>query len=793
MMRKSLYMFLASMMLIAPASCESVVEDKYAKVKENDQMEILDICFNESYEEFYVDLSTHEHFTPVTVFDINQVTCRATELHHDLTVLSESVQPTYLRYENIKSQIIAENGLKALVLVDLTLSEDQILLQKMAVNDLRLLFNHDNLFVAFMYDGKVTESYPVTDYLMAEYFVHKPSQKRLYRSILDKIYEVDGKGPMWKTMDDSEKILIVLSDGKIYGENEPIDHEHYEFQELLVPAEGSVCSFPIYYINVGSEDYVEEGEFYENEAENIVSLMCDSTGGKYFDEFSWSGLSAAVFNGRTDTYPDWRVYFSNPDKKVYKGNDRWIRIEILVGDRIAATGHYLYSRGSIYNPIIVNGMPLWKILVQGLLIFAAIFLTVYLIFQLLIPFVRYKIFMHRHVTGYVGSNMSFNNLQIEESCYLCKAPFQKGDQIVAKCEHTVHKSCWDENEYKCPEFGRNCKDGSHYYNRSNLFDRRNPSFYMNWLLAGICAAAFSWFTYLLTTENMSANMISQSLLGLFIPDAAASAETMAEYGYKLLMIPCYGFFICFFLTFFLAYLSSHGHGLWKRMGFAFLKGVVAGIFGYLTFVLTTIAAIAFGLPETSKVLDWIPWTLNGFMVVVMIASGTDIKLKKALTGASLAILLGLGSMFIWDYSSNSLLDTRDLLMVSNYIYCVGLAITLAANSPKSERYFLRVEGPVKTMDIALYKWMKTQFYNRRVTIGKSVDCNIQMSWDVNGNIAPKQAEVVSEKGNVYLVAVEKGVSINGKSLNPGQKLRLYHGNRFMIGQTTFTFVEKDIS
>ena len=37
-----------------------------------------------------------------------------------------------------------------------------------------------------------------------------------------------------------------------------------------------------------------------------------------------------------------------------------------------------------------------------------------------------------------------------------------------------------------------------------------------------------------------------------------------------------------------------------------------------------------------RVLDWIPWTLNGFMVVVMIASGTDIKLKKALTGALIA-------------------------------------------------------------------------------------------------------------------------------------------------------------
>ena len=93
------------------------------------------------------------------------------------------------------------------------------------------------------------------------------------------------------------------------------------------------------------------------------------------------------------------------------------------------------------------------------------------------------------------------------------------------------------------------------------------------------------------------------------------------------------------------------------------------------------------------------------------------------------------------------------------------------------------------MEVALYKWMNAQVINRRVTIGKSVDCNLQMSWDINSQIAPIHAELVSSRGNIYLVACEEGVICKGKQVNVDKRIRLYHGDSFSIGQTTFTYVE----
>lgn len=82
--------------------------------------------------------------------------------------------------------------------------------------------------------------------------------------------------------------------------------------------------------------------------------------------------------------------------------------------------------------------------------------------------------------------------------------------------------------------------------------------------------------------------------------------------------------------------------------------------------------------------------------------------------------------------------------------------------------------------------------NRRVTIGKSVDCNLQMTWDINSNIAPVQAEIVSERGNIYLIAMEEGVCREDKPIVTDKKIRLYHRDKFKIGQTLFTYIEHDV-
>ena len=360
--------------------------------------------------------------------------------------------------------------------------------------------------------------------------------------------------------------------------------------------------------------------------------------------------------------------------------------------------------------------------------------------------------------------MSWRGIQVPESCYYCKTPFEVGDEIVVKCEHVMDIDCWKENLYKCPEYGRRCNLGKHYYNDKNIFDSKNAPYYMKWLLSGTLAGFVAWF-----------------LFGLY-----------NNYAVGVFAAPYFGFFMCFCLTLALSLFSSHGKWLFKRTAIVLSKALVAGLCGGLSYLLILLALMAFKLKGYFYLIDWIPWAVNGYVIACAVAFKTDIKLKKALMGATISMIFAIASMYLWNYSANSHIDTRDLLLVSCLIYSIGLAASLAINYPQSERYFLKVEGPIKTMEIALYKWMNAQFIDRSVTIGKSVDCNLQMSWDINSAIAPIQAELKMIGGNVYLIPLETGVYFKGKPTTIDRRIHLYHGNKFVIGQTTFTYVEHDV-
>ena len=95
------------------------------------------------------------------------------------------------------------------------------------------------------------------------------------------------------------------------------------------------------------------------------------------------------------------------------------------------------------------------------------------------------------------------------------------------------------------------------------------------------------------------------------------------------------------------------------------------------------------------------------------------------------------------------------------------------------------------MDIALYKWLRLA-PDRSVTIGKSVNCSIQLSWDVNGQVSPVQAEIHKHIDSIRLTALEEGVFVNNKPLSPGSEIWLYHGRKFTIGNTTFTYIETTV-
>ena len=796
-----LFWIIVPMILIT--ACSDSAESRVQEDTNKENIEVWDIGFDDEHKNFWIDIKIKDDFAPTPAL-IDEMGVVVKEMTWTMEEVNERARPIPKGKHSIISDFISRRGQHALILVDLTLGEKEVSEQRILTSNMREVFPDNHLHVAFIKGDEVTETYPVTDYVLKNFFVpvtEKNAEKKLYRAVLSKLNEMNGRedtfyssikqDSVWKSLNSNQKVMIICSDGRTYLDDTPIDSEHYELQQLLLKGDSTVTDFPLFYVDY--QGIVPDDANEQNNAENLMTILANRTSGEFVKNQAWFRLSRHILQLENDSCADVRIYLENPNFKVYRGLQRWLKVELINCDTVYAIGYKHYALGSVYNPIIVGGVSNWRIVVHGVVISLCLLLIAYLIFQYIVPWIRYRLFLRKYVTRYSGRNMGFNGMQIDEVCYFCKAPFNKDDLIVARCEHVMHKSCWDENEYKCPEYGRRCKTGSHYYNMRKLYDLKNAPYYMKWLLAGILAGALAWLCYMTNIFGSGYEFLVRLVSD--IPNVATAhvvSENMARLRLaELSHTPYFGLYICSFMTLLLSTLSSHGAWRWKRVVMIWSKAMVAGFFGFFLFVLVIIVKHVFNLFGDIVWVDWIPWAMNGFMVACIVAYKTDIKLSKSLLGAALSVVSGIGSMFIWNYSIDSQMDSRDLLLISCLTYSVGLALSLAYQSPKSERYFLRVEGAIKTMEVALYKWMNAQVINRRVTIGKSVDCNLQMSWDINSQIAPIHAELVSSRGNIYLVACEEGVVYKGKQIKVDKRIRLYHGDSFSIGQTTFTYVEHD--
>ena len=156
------------------------------------------------------------------------------------------------------------------------------------------------------------------------------------------------------------------------------------------------------------------------------------------------------------------------------------------------------------------------------------------------------------------------------------------------------KSCWDENEYQCPEYGRQCKQGRHYYNSRNLFDPHNASFYLAWIIAGAFAGLIAWINFTANVHNNENLLLVKLIYLIFGVDSGSPQITtlVEEYGSHLLFLPFYGLNIGFFLTFSLSLLTSHGRWLWKRTLQIIARSLIGGLFSYLSFFIGCVISIA---------------------------------------------------------------------------------------------------------------------------------------------------------------------------------------------------------
>ena len=245
------------------------------------------------------------------------------------------------------------------------------------------------------------------------------------------------------------------------------------------------------------------------------------------------------------------------------------------------------------------------------------------------------------------------------------------------------------------------------------------------------------------------------------------------------------------LTFALTLLTIRRHFHLKRVLSICLRVIIVSVFSYLIFLLIESVSIALNMNPWVAVLDWIPWAAMALMIAFVSTADTRIHLRKYIL--LLAILLGVISVYLWTILFRGVmqLDIRVLLLFSCIFYSVGVGLAVAQMAPVSERYFLNVKGAVKEMDIAIYKW----FLNNPeevVTIGKSIDCSLQMTWDIKGQVAPVHANLRQSGLGIRLTALEEGVMVGTNPLKPGNSCTLYHNSKFTIGDTTFTYLERDI-
>lgn len=712
-------------------------------------------------------------------------------------------QPELLSVNNSGREGLKAINANVLALIDMTLDRTTLNSQKKMLEEIRYTFSEGNLFLTFMLPGgEISPIYPATPYILSTYTspltspllrdVPDNPHSFLYRSLttlIQNLSECHTSSPLDSSAFTS---LIVFSGSEVYDRstNLPYDPQHYEYQETLIRMARRIpSSMEVSYIGKNDGLMDPEGNgLAEVPDVNIMKLLCNSSGGSYMEDFNWEVMREHIMDRVKLDIADFEILLKNEDGQLYLGNVCRLEFSFYTKkDSLLTTAGLDFTLGEGGTPRVVGTYRMKTVIYRGIMEGVLLMVLAFLIFQFVVPFVRYLIFRHKNVIRYQGPNMTVNQVAVPDQCYMCKAPFRKDDVIVVKCAHVVHQECWEENDCHCPEYGSGgCREGSHFYNRHDLLDLRNASFYMKWVIIAIAVATFSWLLFILLFHSS----MFESLNMLFDWLNSKADFTLSVTERSIFMFRCYFVVVLatrlvFLLTLGLTAITVHKRVWYLRVIDIISRSVIASITVGLIFMVFGVAVTLFHI--SGSVLVFIPWSLAALIVAFISTWRSRIKPYPRYIYFSLGV--GTVSAFLWSFytGAESMSDISHML-IGYIFFAVGTAVVVARALPRHERYFLHMSGPVKELDVALYKWF-AQKPDAIVSIGKSVDCSIQITWDLKSRIAPVQAEVRMDRGLPRLYAVDGTVTLNGETVRHDHPARLYHNDAFVIGLTTFRYIE----
>lgn len=690
----------------------------------------------------------------------------------------------------------ASGNYSIIVLADRSVSEEQMQAERQAITQLFQEFPQARFYVTAMDDSRtpttrIQDMYQLIQWQDSCFSTPSNQKKFIYKALASVLQEVTDteahdfypETPYNEDLknDGTKKVLFLMTDGVHTNADGSYigGADFFSIKTALISELNQKQEIQMNVVYFGDRNLRDD---FQHEIQYVFK-----EGDRFLNEFDPQSIKEQLVMRPDPDAMDYRLVIVNKNHKLYDGQKKILHAFLEQGD-IEAYGTRSFTLGTLTDPIVVRSTTIEHLRLLAMCLFIGLALTglAYLFFRFLYPKWKFSLFKRRYVKNFEKSNILPTNASdyVAQKCYYCKDAFQPGEEIVTKCEHTMHYDCWKECGFQCPEYGDNCDNGPVFYNEDNIRDKRNIPHFLKWLVAGCLFGILGWLIFRLCTHNqLFCNIILNTLILSKKVGLDASGNTLSDKIHDLLF---FGTIIGFFVTFGASWLLERRKKTFKRVLAIIGRACIGGLGGMLAFFIGSLLAIVTGKDYNYFIVDIIPWLLTGAVVGYVIAYHTEISLKRAILCSFLFAMLGFCILYLFSFENSDFefrnigLLVSTLCMAGVMLFAGGLYACIAPHVHRSEHYFIHVEGNLKGHDVAVYKWMNRVGGNRMVTIGRSDRCYIDMDWDQSEGIDGVQAEVYLENDEPYY-----------KILSTNEVKRLSHGASFRIGSTTFTYVEKD--
>ena len=576
-----------------------------------------------------------------------------------------------------------------------------------------------------------------------------------------------------------QNILFVFAEGY----KSPTIEENIAFLEVTEYQKGTTHIVP----KVFAFYYTEEGQ--DADIENVLQGVCnphvEGHEGKYMPANDMAQVLNDFMEVVNDQMYDYAFVYKATDSKKYFGKTSYVAE--WKGD---ALGKGEFSIGSAEQPWPEHSESTMDTLIKFLIAILVTLLTIaffFAVMKVLVPFIQSKAFEVKYYKKYVPeANVS------RRICHYCKQEIQEGQSIVVKCKHIMHVHCWQQNGYKCAEYGQNCKTGiqSHVEWKELLTWKSLKDCHQT--MAGIFAGFISWVLYELAGRG-GFDGLSKTIVSTFYTAKEGLPDLSTECIGKTSAFLTIGLLLGFFLSMIFRYNDEYRKKDWK---------IALKIVG-LSLLTSLIGVIAFaiGADILCSLLSaigttYIPWYCS-FPAYILFSVGvalaltikSSIPMKSALIGGGVSSIIGFIVLYFSSFAGqmNMLLDF--------IIYGGGLGASLVTVRMLAEKYFLVIQNGVRTgQRIPIHKWMNATGGGNKVSIGMTGDCEIQMNWEKSNKVAKEHVQLFidHERQLPMIKPLATGVIYNTRAELPvGKPNVLSNGDNFKVGDTIFQYVETE--